>query len=1019
MPARVYMDLPCWNVLYGEVTSVREEACATLDTGCQRTAVGEETLKQMRGHWPQELKWFKQNEVNRFRSVNGLSQTEYNAVIPCGIGKKGCYMKPAVFAGEQSKHAPFLVSLQFLLHCDAVISLASGKLELRLRKCNTTIPLHIGPSKALKLPMNRFDSVMIDSLRKAEVNLEDRRGKEFELLNLAQVSSGNRPTSHPGEPLRSESHGWCQQATPTLRGDRGTGSPTLANPNGALPLRHPPDCVLGLQLGPRRAGDEYGQPDRGRGHPDPLPQGSEDCALRPDGTTASEHEMGGDGKFIQSGDDSTWRTTPADECRTPTEIDPYGTITPERARGDGERGDQVRTVSRDAAPPPGIGTAFIDDEPPEQERLRGHGERDELFGHQRGAGGPTVDHPPGRHRREPAEVHLDQSGRDHAPGVPELSMRQASSPGSVRDTGEPQQAVLQLRLQPGPEPGEARVLSMVPEPTTAGPTLGTCSSTSSTLPGWRPDEPAATDGNDAKCLHPFAQDEVWHQCLCKEAHLPGLPAPLEQREAGSQQVIPEKDSASKEFLPSAKPGTRPGCLVDGIGDASSDLHRADAKKKVCVRSDLSEACELARFDLVGDRVERLACVEFLQSLKPTCVHVRCSGRLSWKRELSLALEFAVTCSEWKPKIVIEHPWFLHKREHHLVKEFLRKQARGRWHVVNYGHGGALTNWDKLGNDDHGDFSDHGDEPGEFRWQVRKRLAKQAGRPEDQVTYFDVNDAVIESQQRHERIKELLLIGEDEFQHYHVEPENGGPPSNESSHEDDEQEDEPRRPLPGERRRTVQDLVRRAHDGLGHPHRERFLRILKEAKASDEVMKAAKDLKCSVCEKFAQTRPQRRAAPPREHGINEVLGMDTVWLPYIRGRRRIALNVIDYSSHFQMVIPMRGRSPEAAWGAYRTWVKFFGPPKQIWADQGGEFKGVFKTKAGLEGTHVEPSSLESPFQRGVAERHGKTFKIILEKAMVEYACQTHDDWLELVDMSIMMKNRLASRGGFSPVQRVLG
>ena len=434
-------------------------------------------------------------------------------------------------------------------------------------------------------------------------------------------------------------------------------------------------------------------------------------------------------------------------------------------------------------------------------------------------------------------------------------------------------------------------------------------------------------------------------------------------------------------------------------------------------SDLSEACELACVDLVGDRVERLSCIEFLQSLKPTCVHVRCPGRVSWKRELSLALEFAVTCSDWKPKIVIEHPWFLHKKEHHLIKEFLRKQARCKWHVVDCGNGGALTNWDKVGSDNLGDY---GEEPGELRWQVRKRLAKLAGRPEDQVTYFDVNEAVAESRQRHERIKELLLIGEDEFQHYHVESENGGPPnSNESSHEDGEQEDEPRRPLPGERSRTVQDLVRRAHDGLGHPHRERFLRILKEAKASDEVMKAAKDLKCSVCEKFAQTRPPRRAAPPREHGINEVLGMDTVWLPYIRGRRRMALNVIDYSSHFQMVIPMRGRSPEAAWGAYRTWVKFFGPPKQIWADQGGEFKGVFKTKAGLEGTHVEPSSLESPFQRGVAERHGKTFKTILEKAMVEYTCQNHDDWLELVDVSIMMKNRLVSRGGFSPVQRVLG
>ena len=84
--------------------------------------------------------------------------------------------------------------------------------------------------------MNRLDPVMIDSLRKAEVNLEDRRGKEFELLNLAQVSPSDRPTSHPCEPLRSESHGRCQQATAAIHGDRGTSSPTLAGSDGALPL---------------------------------------------------------------------------------------------------------------------------------------------------------------------------------------------------------------------------------------------------------------------------------------------------------------------------------------------------------------------------------------------------------------------------------------------------------------------------------------------------------------------------------------------------------------------------------------------------------------------------------------------------------------------------------------------------------------------------------------------------------------------------------------------------------------
>ena len=193
------------------------------------------------------------------------------------------------------------------------------------------------------------------------------------------------------------------------------------------------------------------------------------------------------------------------------------------------------------------------------------------------------------------------------------------------------------------------------------------------------------------------------------------------------------------------------------------------------------------------------------------------------------------------------------------------------------------------------------------------------------------------------------------------------------------------------------MVKRAHDGLGHPHRDRFIRILKAAKATEEVVQIARDLKCSVCERFATVRPPRRAAPPREFGINEVIGMDTVWLPTAdQKKKRVALNIIDYSSHFQMVIPLRGRSPEAAWAAYRQWVKFFGPPKQIWADQGSEVKGSFKVRTAQEGTRMDPSSLEAPTQRGLAERHGKTFKLILEKTMADYNCSTYNEWLEMVD-----------------------
>ena len=120
-----------------------------------------------------------------------------------------------------------------------------------------------------------------------------------------------------------------------------------------------------------------------------------------------------------------------------------------------------------------------------------------------------------------------------------------------------------------------------------------------------------------------------------------------------------------------------------------------------------------------------------------------------------------------------------------------------------------------------------------------------------------------------------------------------------------------------------------------------------------------------------------------------------------------------------MIPIRTVSPEAVWVAFQQWTRIFGPPRQLYVDQGPEFKGSFKTRASRDGIHVEVSSLESPFQRGTTERHGKTFKSMLAKAMNQYTCQTQDVWRSLVDTTVMMKNRLANRGGYSPAQRVLG
>ena len=169
-----------------------------------------------------------------------------------------------------------------------------------------------------------------------------------------------------------------------------------------------------------------------------------------------------------------------------------------------------------------------------------------------------------------------------------------------------------------------------------------------------------------------------------------------------------------------------------------------------------------------------------------------------------------------------------------------------------------------------------------------------------------------------------------------------------------------RDLAGARQISLERLVRRAHEGLGHPELNRFVRILKASRARPEVIEIAKNLKCSVCQQFRNPSPMKHSAPPRENlQFNQLVGIDTVHLRNHKHQPVPALSIIDYSSHFQLVIPMNNSTA------------------------------------------------------------GKTFKTMLYKTMATTSCTTEEEWKACVDTTTMMRNRLLLRGGYSPIQRVMG
>lgn len=91
-----------------------EETCATIDTGCQRLAIGLDTLFKLQHHLPSPLEIHTIRSENRFKSVHGVSTTKRIANVPSSLGTKGCILRPAIFEDSHGRHAPFLLSLPLL-----------------------------------------------------------------------------------------------------------------------------------------------------------------------------------------------------------------------------------------------------------------------------------------------------------------------------------------------------------------------------------------------------------------------------------------------------------------------------------------------------------------------------------------------------------------------------------------------------------------------------------------------------------------------------------------------------------------------------------------------------------------------------------------------------------------------------------------------------------------------------------------------------------------------------------------
>ena len=168
----------------------RDSTCATLDTGCQRLAVGLRTLQKFQSTLPEPLRITLRKEQNRFRSIHGVSSTEKIASVPVSLGHKGCFLRPAVFTDGPSQDAPFLISLSFLQHCRAQLCLDKDKgMKLLLHGMKQPLDCHLGPTGALRIPLQEYAPAMMTHLVAAQTHGTHLPKSEFEILTAQNMST--------------------------------------------------------------------------------------------------------------------------------------------------------------------------------------------------------------------------------------------------------------------------------------------------------------------------------------------------------------------------------------------------------------------------------------------------------------------------------------------------------------------------------------------------------------------------------------------------------------------------------------------------------------------------------------------------------------------------------------------------------------------------------------------------------------------------------------------------------------
>ena len=221
--------------------------------------------------------------------------------------------------------------------------------------------------------------------------------------------------------------------------------------------------------------------------------------------------------------------------------------------------------------------------------------------------------------------------------------------------------------------------------------------------------------------------------------------------------------------------------------------------------------------------------------------------------------------------------------------------------------------------------------------------------------------------------------------------------------------------------VIRQAVRRLHENTGHRSNRRLARALVVAGAPPKVVKAARCLKCSVCEERKGPKTRRPASLPVPKNTSDQVHIDIFEAEDVNEVRFYVVHCIDHATRFQMAEILPNKSSEAVIHFLKTrWFPIFGPPRVLVADQGREFiSWKFEELCAQHSTLLWHCAVQAPWQNGVCERGGGVLKAILGAIVKSQSVVGEGDLQAALQEAVTAYNNDVTDAGVSPAQAALG